>query len=83
MKEDGPVSQSVAEEWLKEKKIDAVFVLPTSPDSKVIKLLLNKEKENSTLSQALGGIINSILQETNYQIAGVTPQISLETEFVS
>ncbi|MBS4201166.1 ABC transporter permease [Bacillus sp. FJAT-49732] len=82
-KEDSPVSRKQAETWLKNKKIDAAILLPTSPDAKSVELLLNKEKENSTLSQIMGGIVNSILQETNYQMAGVTPQLSMKTEYVS
>ncbi|MBS4204552.1 ABC transporter permease [Lederbergia citrea] len=82
-KKDSPVSRAQAADWLKDKKVDAVIVLPSSPDAKSIELLLNKEKENSTLSQAMGGIINSILQGTNYQIAGVTPQLSLQTQYIS
>ncbi|MBS4197534.1 ABC transporter permease [Lederbergia citri] len=82
-KKDSPVSRKQAEVWLKDKKIDAAIVLPASPDAKSVELLLNKEKENSTLSQIMSGIVNSILQETNNKIAEVTPQLFLQTKFIS
>ncbi|WP_057773721.1 ABC transporter permease [Cytobacillus dafuensis] len=80
---DSTVSRAEAAEWLKEKKIDAAIVLPTSLDAKGVELLLNKEKENSILNQAMGGILNGVLQEVNYQIANVSPQLTLQTKYIS
>lgn len=81
--ETKPVSKEQAEEWLKEKEIDAVIVLPEGKEGKQIGLLINKEKQNSVLAQALGNILNGMIMQLNYEQAQVTPEISLAMDFVS
>lgn len=82
-KEDSPVTLEQAEKWVKDKTIDAAIVLPSSDSAKEIELIINKEKENSTLSQAMNGILNSVIQQINYQIAHVEPQLSLRAAYIS
>jgi ABC-2 type transport system permease protein len=83
-KDENPVSRDKAEEWIKSKDIDAAIVVPSDPSSaKEIALLLNKEKENSALQQAMSGILGSFITQMNFGLAKVTPQLSLKTEFVT
>ncbi|WP_409341208.1 ABC transporter permease [Paenibacillus sp. MBLB4367] len=81
-KEERPADRQQAEEWVKAKDVDALIAIPADP-GKPIELVLNKEKENSTLFQALNGIMGGVLQQANYNLAGVKPQLSLEPSFVS
>ncbi|WP_158560580.1 ABC transporter permease [Paenibacillus contaminans] len=81
-KEERPATRDEAEDWVKKKDVDALIVIPDEPD-KPIELVLNKEKENSTMSQALSGIMGGVLQQANYNIAGVKPQLTFQPIYVS
>ncbi|WP_127579670.1 ABC transporter permease [Paenibacillus koleovorans] len=82
-KSDSPVSREQAEDWVKEKDIDAAIVLPDSADAKQITLLVNKEKQANTTVQALNGILNEVLHQMNYAQANITPQLKLGIESIS
>jgi len=60
-KEDKTVDKDQAEEWLRNKKIDAVIVIPDGENTKQVELLVNRENELSITSQALAGILREIL----------------------
>jgi len=78
-----PVSREQAERELKDKSVDAVIVLPETTDAKQVELLLNKEKMNSSLAQALIGIVNNVMTQLNFGLNGTTPQLSLQTGYIS
>jgi ABC-2 type transport system permease protein len=82
-KDEKPVTKLQAEDWIKHKDIDAAIVLPASPTDKQLGLILNKEKENSTLQQAMSGILGSYITQANYAQANITPALNLSTEFVT
>ncbi|HEX7057532.1 MAG TPA: ABC transporter permease [Bacilli bacterium] len=78
-----PVTKEEAEKWVKDKEVDAAIVLPTTAEGGGVSLLLNAEKQNSTLDQALAGILNHVLQQVNYAIANVQPAYHLQTDYLS
>ena len=80
-KEDEPISIEQAEEWVKNKDIDAVIIFPEQTNR--IELLLNKEKKNSTLEQALNGILGEVVHQVNYIKSNIKPEVSVTTTFVS
>ncbi|SFS84310.1 ABC transporter permease [Paenibacillus sp. BC26] len=82
-KSETPVSREKAEEWLKDRDVDAVIVLPQSADASSLELLLNKEKQNSPSSQAIQSILNNIVLQMNSAASGAAPAFTLKTEFVS
>ncbi|XEC96899.1 ABC transporter permease [Paenibacillus tarimensis] len=85
LKEEQPVSLEQAEIWLKEKEIDAVLMLPQSTDGSVMKLILNKEKQNASSSQAISSIVNGIILQANEADAAIrqAPKMTLQTDYIS
>jgi ABC-2 type transport system permease protein len=82
-KSEQPVSMEQADTWIKDKDVDAVIVLPESQDAKSIKLIVNKENETNVTSQAVAGILDKFVQQSNWAVAGVQPTFQVETTAVS
>ncbi|AGA58376.1 MAG: ABC transporter permease [Thermobacillus sp.] len=72
-----------AEKRLKEKRLDAVFVLPDSSEAGDFRLLLNAEGQTSSTSQALGSIAGQLTAAANQAATGIAPAFDLKTEYVS
>lgn len=79
----GPVSRGQADEWVKEKDVDAVIVLPESEADKTLRLIVNKENEQSVTTQAISGILDQLIQQANLAAAGAAPVYELSFESVS
>ncbi len=82
-KQEGPVSRSQAEEWVKNKDIDAAIVLPEGDSGKQIELLINREKQNSSTAQVLGGIMRDMATQMNFAEAGIQPELSVTMNYLS
>ncbi|XID95297.1 ABC transporter permease [Paenibacillaceae bacterium WGS1546] len=82
-KTDEPVSADQADQWIKDKDVDAVIVLPESQDAQTIEVIVNKENEANATTQAIAGILDQIVHQSNYAAAGVQPAFKLETSAVS
>ena len=82
-KSDQPVTREQADTWIKDKDVDAVIVLPETEDASAVQLIVNTENEQNTTSQAISGILGSVIQQVNYDIAGVTPKLTLEKNSVT
>jgi ABC-2 type transport system permease protein len=82
-KDEKIVTRDQAEEWLKEKDIDAIIVLPDGAASKEVELLFNREKEQAASTQVISGIINSMLGELNTSGAPVAPEYALSVDYLS
>lgn len=78
-----PVSREQADTWVKDKKVDAVIVLPESEEAASLLLIVNKEKEQGITTQALSGILDKFIQQANLIAAGATPTYELQFEAVS
>jgi ABC-type multidrug transport system, permease component len=72
-----------AEKRLKDKRIDAVIVLPESGETGDFRLLLNAEGQTSSTSQALGSIAGQLTAAANQVATGAAPAFDLKTEYVS
>lgn len=83
VKEEQPVSQEKAEDWVKEQEVDAAIILPGSNEDTSIGLVVNKENEQSVSTQVVSGILDKFIQQTNLQVAGAAPTYSLEFESVT
>ncbi len=81
--EEESVSREEAEELVKEQEISAAIVLPESEEATDILLIVNKEDEQGTTTQAVSGILNNFVQQTNLYAAGATPVYSLDFESIS
>jgi len=81
-KSEQPVTAEEADEWVKDKDVDAVIVLPGENETK-LGIIVNKENERSATTQAIKGILDQFVQQTNYQVAGIQPTFSVETTAVS
>lgn len=79
--EEKPANLDEARQWLIDKEVDAVVALPEAGGE--IKLLLNKEKQNSVTAQAVSGILNQLVVQSSLAAAGVEPQLTIATEYVS
>ncbi|MEX2415799.1 MAG: ABC transporter permease, partial [Paenibacillaceae bacterium] len=82
-KDEQTVSRDQAEEWLKDKDIEAVIVLPDGVASKEVELIFNREKEQSASTQVISGIMSSMLGDYNVVGAPVTPEYALSVDYVS
>ncbi|WP_372663149.1 ABC transporter permease [Cohnella sp.] len=82
-KSEQPVSSEQADIWIKDKDVDAVIILPQSQDSKALELVVNKENEKNASSQAISGILDQFIQQTNWDVAGVQPTYKLDMSSVS
>lgn len=81
LKTGKPVSREQAEEWVKEQEVSAAIVLPESGESTSVELIMNKEDEQSTSTQAVSATLDKILHQANLAIVGATP--TYEIEYVS
>jgi ABC-2 type transport system permease protein len=77
-----PVSAEQADAWVKEKDVDAVIVLPEA-EATTLRLIVNKESETSATTQALTGILDQLVQQTNYKVAGIEPMFHVEKTSVT
>jgi len=77
-----PVGMEQADEWVKEKDVDAVIVLPQSTDA-TIRLIVNKEDEQGVTAQAVSSILDRFVQQANLAAVGATPTYSMAFESVS
>ncbi|RED65828.1 ABC transporter permease [Cohnella lupini] len=82
-KSEQPVDKEKADTWIKDEDVDAVIILPASEDIKLLELVVNKENEQSTTTQAIRGILDQFVQQTNYAVAGVEPTFKVEMQSVS
>jgi ABC-2 type transport system permease protein len=83
MKSKMPVNREKAEEWLKEKEVDAAIVLPESEDTSSLLLIVNKENEQAVTTQAISSILDRFVQQANLSAAGAAPTFELQFETVS
>ncbi len=81
-KSEQPVTAEQADEWVKDKDVDAVIVLP-GDNATTLEVIVNKENEKGATTQAIAGILDKFVQQTNYQVAGVTPTYSVQMTAVS
>ncbi|MCD9024398.1 ABC transporter permease [Cohnella sp. NL03-T5] len=82
-KSEQPVSKEQADTWIKDKDVDAVIILPESENNKALQLVVNKENEKNATTQAIGGILDQFIQQTNFEVAGVQPTFKLDMNSVS
>ncbi|BBI34641.1 ABC transporter permease [Cohnella abietis] len=82
-KSEQPVSAEQADKWIKDKDVDAVIVLPKTEDIKAVELVVNKENEHGADAQAIRGILDQFIQQTNFDVAKVQPTFKLNMNAVS
>ncbi|WP_239617337.1 ABC transporter permease [Cohnella mopanensis] len=82
-KSDVPVSEEQADAWVKDKDVEAVIILPSSSESTTLELIVNKENEKSATTQAVRGILDQIIVQSNYAVSKVQPTFKLETKAIS
>jgi len=80
---DGSVSEDKAKDLVIEKEVDAAIILPESAQSTSIKLIVNKENEQSVSTQVVSGILDNFIQQANLQAVGATPTFNQQFETVS
>jgi ABC-2 type transport system permease protein len=78
-----PVSEKKAKDLVKEKEVDAVIILPETAQETAIKLIVNKENEQSVSTQVVAGVLNQFIQQANLQAVGAAPTFQQQFETVS
>lgn len=78
-----PVSRDQADQWVKDKEVDAAIVLPDTAGINTVQLIVNKENEQGAASQASAGILERFIQQANLIAAGVTPTYELQFSSIS
>ncbi|RXZ77086.1 ABC transporter permease [Paenibacillaceae bacterium] len=83
----GSVTREQAEQWLKDKEIDAAVILGAVQENGELLLIFNKEKMNGATSQAISGIMDTFVLHTNYSLANegteLPQRIRLNSDYVS
>ena len=82
-KSDQPVSEEQADKWIKDKDVDAVITLPATKDVPTLEFVVNKENENGATTQAIRGILDQVVQQSNYAVAKIQPTFNLDMKSVS
>ena len=82
-KEEAPVSIEQGREWVEEKKIDALIVMPENEGKSSIQLIVNREKEAGVTTQAIAGILQQFAQHANLAVAGIEPTYTITQESIS
>lgn len=80
VKSGEPVSRDTAEQWVKDKEVDAAIVLPQSADDTSFVLVVNKEDEKGVTTQALSAILDKIVQQANLSAVGASPTFDIQFE---
>jgi len=80
---DDALTEEEALARLTDKKLDAVIILPDAAGAEELRLVMHKEEQVSTTSQALGSMLASVVGQANQAAAGVEPAYRLQTEFVA
>jgi ABC-2 type transport system permease protein len=75
-----PVSRETAEQWVKDKEVDAAIVLPESADNTSFVLVVNKEDERGVTTQALSAILDKMVQQANLSAVGAAPTFDIKFE---
>lgn len=81
--EDGFVTYEEADALVKDQKVAAAIVLPTTDADTTVSLILNKEKEQNATSMTVMGILNQVVQQANLIAAGAEPVYGLAVESVT
>lgn len=82
-KEQQPVSKELGKEWVEKEDIDALIILPETNDASTLQLIINKKNEQGVAAQAISGILDQFIQQTNWAVAGATPTYSITKDTVS
>lgn len=80
-KDEQPTTPSQAIEWVEGNKVDAAIILPQGEEP--IRLIVNTEKAQNAVSQALSGIVQQFAQQASWTAAGLAPAYTMEMEMVT
>jgi ABC-2 type transport system permease protein len=83
VKSGGPVSRETADQWVKDKEVDAAIILPESAEDTSFGLVINKEDEQGVTTQALSAILDKIIQQANLAAVDAAPTFDIELESVT
>jgi ABC-2 type transport system permease protein len=83
LKDEAPVSLEQGEEWVKEKDIDALIVLPAQEGVAEIGLIINMEQEGGATTQAVAAILDQMVQGMNFAVLGAEPQYSVAMKSIT
>ncbi len=83
VKSGGPVSRGTADQWVKDKEVDAAIILPESAEDTSFGLVINKEDEQGVTTQALSAILDKIVQQANLAAVGAAPTFDIKIESVT
>lgn len=81
--EEQPVTKEAGNELVENQDIAALIILPESDSSTTIQLVVNKADEQSATAQAVAGILDQFIQQTNWKVANAAPTYSLMRTSVS
>lgn len=82
-KDDAPVSETQGTEWIENKDIDALIILPVSENGSSLQLIVNREKEQSATTQAISGILDKLLQHANLAVVGAMPAFNMTVDSIT
>jgi ABC-2 type transport system permease protein len=83
VKSGSPVSRDTADQWVKDKEVDAAIVLPESAEDTSFVLVVNKEDEQGVTTQALSAILDKLVQQANLAAVGAASTFDIQFESVT
>lgn len=82
-KEEQPITKEAGNTLIEKQDIDALIILPESDSSTTMQLVVNKANEQGATTQAIAGILDQFIQQTNWTVAKATPTFSLTRQSIS
>ncbi|MDF2924266.1 MAG: transporter [Paenibacillaceae bacterium] len=82
-KEEQPVSLEQGQEWVEDKDIDALIILPATEGAGEVQMVINREREQNATTQAVSGILDQFIQQANWSAAGTTPAYAINISSIT
>lgn len=83
IKEETPITLEQGREWVENKDIDALIVLPETEGVSEVGLIVNREREGSATTQAISGILERFIQQANLAAVGATATYTISMDSIT
>ncbi|WP_246096486.1 ABC transporter permease [Paenibacillus sinopodophylli] len=83
LEQEQPITLEAGQKLVEQQDVAALIILPESEDAATIQLVVNKADEQGAATQAITGLLDHFIQQTNWTIAGVAPTFSMTRTAIS
>lgn len=83
LKEADPVTLEQGKQWVENKDIDALIVLPEKAGTSEVGMIVNREREGGATTQAISGILERFIQQANLAVVGAEATYTVGMESIT